>query len=43
MLVKLAKMTGAAALAAVLSVVLMVIIMAVVTFYVRRSGTEDLV
>ena len=30
-------------MAAVLSVVLMVIIMAVVTFYVRRSGTEDLV
>jgi hypothetical protein len=26
-----------------LSVVLMLIIMAVVTFYVRRSGTEDLV
>jgi spermidine/putrescine transport system permease protein len=30
-------------MAAVLSVVLMVIIMGVVTFYVRRSGTEDLV
>jgi spermidine/putrescine transport system permease protein len=30
-------------MAAVLSVVLMVIIMAIVTFYVRRSGTEDLV
>jgi spermidine/putrescine transport system permease protein len=30
-------------MAAVLSVVLMLIIMAVVTFYVRRSGTEDLV
>ncbi len=30
-------------MAAVLSVVLMGIIMAIVTFYVRRSGTEDLV